>query len=80
MMLPADIKEAATIERRKRAEQERKGRIFNARQRLIGVRISQPLFTTGDANSCLNYIFITYKLERNRRGFQIGSSVEESDT
>jgi hypothetical protein len=36
-MLPEDYKQAAAIERRRRFEGERKCRIFNARQRLIGV-------------------------------------------
>lgn len=36
--LPIDIKEKAAIERRRRAEKERQGRIFNARNRQIGVR------------------------------------------
>jgi hypothetical protein len=36
-MLPEDYKQAAAIERRRRLEEERKCRIFNARQRLIGV-------------------------------------------
>lgn len=36
-MLPEDRKQAAAIERRRRIEEERKNRIFNARQRLIGV-------------------------------------------
>ena len=35
--LPIDIKEKAAIERRRRAEKERQGRIFNARNRQIGV-------------------------------------------
>lgn len=34
-----DRKEAAAIERRRQYEKERKARIFNARQRVIGVRI-----------------------------------------
>ncbi len=38
--LPIDIKEKAAIERRRRAEKERQGRIFNARVRQIGVRTS----------------------------------------
>jgi len=37
LMLPKDHKQAAAIERRRRFEEERKLRIFNARQRLIGV-------------------------------------------
>ncbi|PNF15395.1 RIB43A-like with coiled-coils protein 1 [Cryptotermes secundus] len=36
-MLPEDRKQAAAIERRRRIEEERKNRIFNARQRLIGI-------------------------------------------
>lgn len=32
-----DLKEAAVIERRRRFEEDRKQRIFNARQRVIGV-------------------------------------------
>lgn len=32
-----DVKEAAAIERRRRYEEERKKRIFNARNRIIGV-------------------------------------------
>jgi hypothetical protein len=36
-MLPGDYKQAAAIERRRRFEEERKRRIFNARQRLVGV-------------------------------------------
>jgi hypothetical protein len=36
-MLPEDRKQAAAIERRRRVEEERKLRIFNARHRLIGV-------------------------------------------
>lgn len=35
--LPIDIKEKAAIERRRRAEKERQGRIFNAKFRQIGV-------------------------------------------
>ena len=35
--LPIDIKEKAAIERRRRAEKERQGRIFNSRTRQIGV-------------------------------------------
>jgi hypothetical protein len=35
--LPIDIKEKAAIERRRRAEKERQGRIFNSRNRQIGV-------------------------------------------
>ena len=37
LMLPKDHKQAAAIEKRRRFEEERKLRIFNARQRLIGV-------------------------------------------
>jgi len=36
-MEPEDHKQAAAIERRRRFEEERKSRIFNVRQRLIGV-------------------------------------------
>jgi hypothetical protein len=36
-MSPEEHKQAAVIERRHRFEEERKKRIFNARQRLIGV-------------------------------------------
>ncbi len=44
--LPIDIKEKAAIERRRRAEKERQGRIFNARNRQIGVmKISNFDFT-----------------------------------
>ena len=32
-----DLKETAAIERRKALEQQRQGRIFNARERTIGV-------------------------------------------
>ncbi|CAF4898337.1 unnamed protein product [Rotaria sp. Silwood1] len=35
--LPIDLKEKAAIERRRRAEKERQGRIFNAKYRQIGV-------------------------------------------
>ena len=35
--IPLDLKEKAAIERRRRAEQERQGRIFNSRHRQIGV-------------------------------------------
>lgn len=34
---PIDAKEAAVISRRRRAEEERKLRIFNPHQRIIGV-------------------------------------------
>ena len=37
LMLSKDHKQAAAIERRRRFEEERKLRIFNARERLIGV-------------------------------------------
>ncbi|XP_068083123.1 RIB43A-like with coiled-coils protein 2 [Anabrus simplex] len=37
LMLPQDLKEAAKIERRRKFEEERRGRIFNARNRLIGI-------------------------------------------
>jgi hypothetical protein len=37
--LPIDLKEKAAIERRRRAEQERQGRIFNAKHRQTGVCI-----------------------------------------
>ena len=36
--LPIDLKEQAAIERRRRLEKERQGRIFNNKYRLIGVR------------------------------------------
>lgn len=36
-VLKEDLKEAAAIEHRRRFEDERKKRIFNARQRLIGI-------------------------------------------
>lgn len=36
--LPIDLKEQAAIERRRRLEKERQGRIFNNKHRLIGVR------------------------------------------
>lgn len=36
--LPKDIKEAARIEKARQYEEQRKARIFNPRQRLIGVR------------------------------------------
>ena len=38
--LPVDYKEAAAIERRRRMEEERKSRIFNAKCRTIGVSFS----------------------------------------
>ncbi|CAG2063437.1 unnamed protein product, partial [Timema podura] len=37
LMLPKDLKEAAAIERRRRFEEDRKCRIFNARKRILGV-------------------------------------------
>ena len=37
LCLPKDRKEVELIERRRRIEEERKPRIFNARQRKIGV-------------------------------------------
>lgn len=36
--LPKDLKEAARIEKARQYEEQRKARIFNPRQRLIGVR------------------------------------------
>ena len=35
--LPIDLKEKAAIERRRQLEKERQARIFNNKQRLIGV-------------------------------------------
>ena len=35
--LPIDLQEQAVIERRRRAEKERQGRVFNAKNRQIGV-------------------------------------------
>ena len=43
--IPLDLKEKAAIERRRRAEQERQGRIFNSRHRQIGVRVESTTFT-----------------------------------
>lgn len=43
--LPIDIKEKAAIERRRRAEKERQGRIFNSRNRQIGVGNSISIST-----------------------------------
>lgn len=37
--IPLDLKEQAAVERRRRAEQERQGRVFNSRYRQIGVCI-----------------------------------------
>lgn len=48
--LPVDYKEAAAIERRRRMEEERKSRIFNAKCRTIGVRFS-PTYTLSYQNS-----------------------------
>lgn len=39
-----DINEAAKLQRRLQFEDERKNRIFNAKQRLFGVRFSRFLF------------------------------------
>jgi hypothetical protein len=36
--IPLDLKEKAAIERRRRAEKERQGRVFNSRYRQIAVR------------------------------------------
>lgn len=38
LMTEKDRREAAAIEKRRAADEERKQRIFNPRQRLIGVR------------------------------------------
>jgi hypothetical protein len=46
LMLPIDHKQAAIIERRRRLEEERKSRIFNARQRLIGVSKVEVILST----------------------------------
>ena len=43
--LPVDYKEASAIERRRKMEEDRKGRIFNAKIRTIGV--SKPHSPTG---------------------------------
>jgi hypothetical protein len=37
--IPLNLKETAAIERRRRAEKERQGRIFNSKYRQTGVRI-----------------------------------------
>ena len=39
-----DAKESAAVERRRIQEQQRQSRIFDARQRLIGVIVSNGLF------------------------------------
>ena len=39
-----DSKESAAVERRRIQEQQRQSRIFDARQRLIGVIVSSGLF------------------------------------
>jgi len=36
--IPLDLKDKAAIERRRRGEQERQGRVFNSKYRQIGVR------------------------------------------
>ncbi len=36
--IPLDLKEKAAIERRRRAEKERQGRVFNSKYRQTGVR------------------------------------------
>lgn len=43
--LPVDYKEASAIERRRNVEEQRKSRIFNARVRTIGVRMSSLQFS-----------------------------------
>jgi hypothetical protein len=35
--IPLDLKEKAAVERRRRAEQERQGRVFNSKYRQTGV-------------------------------------------
>jgi hypothetical protein len=47
--IPLDLKEKAAIERRRRAEKERQGRVFNSKYRQTGVR-SDKLFY-------LNFVF-----------------------
>ncbi len=42
--IPLDLKEKAAIERRRRAEKERQGRVFNAKYRQTGVRINNLFF------------------------------------
>ena len=36
--IPLNLREKAAVERRRRAEEERQGRVFNAKYRQIGVR------------------------------------------
>ena len=47
-----DGKEAAAIDRRRIQEYQRQSRIFNAKQRLIGVRVSNNFIA-----SCLLFIY-----------------------
>jgi len=49
--IPLDLKEKAAIERRRRAEKERQGRVFNSKYRQTGVRSDQFFFF---------YLFIFY--------------------
>ena len=51
--LPIDFKEASAIERRRTREQQRQSRIFNAKTRLIGVRLNLTYLL-------LNYLSINY--------------------
>jgi hypothetical protein len=42
--IPLDLKEKAAIERRRRAEKERQGRIFNSKYRQTGVRYDKLFY------------------------------------
>ena len=63
-MLPEDHKQVAAIEGRRRFEEERKLRIFNARQRLIGVSKVKVILA-------LHFYYKTYTKCRRLTAFSI---------
>jgi Ran GTPase-activating protein (RanGAP) involved in mRNA processing and transport len=63
-MLPEDHKQVAAIEGRRRFEEERKLRIFNARQRLIGVSKVKVILA-------LQFYYKTYTKCRRLTAFSI---------
>lgn len=67
-----DLKEAATLQRRQRYEDERKARIFNAKQRLFGVSNKKMctyfnFIKSIKINNLFSKIMITWKSKFRRK-------------
>lgn len=57
-MTQADLNEASKLQKRQQFEEERKKRIFNAKQRLYGVSIFRFVYTSSSSKQTSHFYYL----------------------